>query len=111
MVVGACGFSSNLGPDAMDTPDAAVDAQLGSAHDCIQRWFVGPAFTPPVMLALANTAGNESDPWVSPDGLTLYFSLSSDVWVSRRSSVYEPFPVAMRDAGLSSTELDTKLSF
>src|SRR5689334_2157147 len=103
MVVGACGFSSNLAtPDATDTPDSPLDAQLGSTHDCIQRWVTGPAFTPPIMLALANTPGNEGDPWVSPDGLTLYFSLNSDIWVSRRASLYEPFPAAMRDAGLSS---------
>jgi hypothetical protein len=45
----------------------------------------GPlTFTPPVRLDELSTAGNDSDPWLSPDLGTIYFSRDNAIYVATR---------------------------
>lgn len=78
---------------ARSTNDTGIDLFVARRESASP----GTAFGPTSPLAgNINTNANETDPVVSADGLELFFqsdrSGPARVWVSRRSSVSEPFP-------------------
>lgn len=67
-------------------------------------------FDTPTKLTELSTGDADSDPVVSPDGLTLYFTSyrqgsagSSDIWVASRASTADPFGTATNVAELNTT--------
>lgn len=71
----------------------------------------------PVEVAEIDTTGtNDESPWLSPDGLTIYFDSNrtgdADLYVARRSSVDEPFsaPEPITELESSSTDADPSVS-
>jgi hypothetical protein len=102
VVLGGCGF----GPGAARTVDGAVgDTATDIAGDdsgggpgnvatgCFPRWFNGPLqISMAQELTELRTAADDRDPWISEDGLRLYFARApgpkgkSDIFQSTRAS-------------------------
>jgi len=86
-VLGGCGFEASRArdPDAAPIPDAgdaAADTGRDGAGDgdCLARWHDGKVkLSNPERLTSVAGGGNERDPWISPDGLTLYLSSNRNV--------------------------------
>jgi Tol biopolymer transport system component len=78
VVLGGCGFESRLAPDATaPDPDAADEVgDDGSAGaDCLAQWRAGAVkLSSPERLTSIAGAADDRDPWISRDGLTLYFA-------------------------------------
>jgi Tol biopolymer transport system component len=86
-----CGFRSNAAPDDSSAPgqliDAAAvtDASIASTVDagndaatpiatCLMQWMAGTVqLTPPALINVSST-GTERDPWISKDGMRLYYA-------------------------------------
>ena len=97
----------DAGPDA---PMSMVDAAPAA---CAAAWADGaPSFTPPVAMDALDTVGNELDPWVTPDELTIYFARGRafDIYTATRATVAGDFGQATRVAALDSTATDTRVS-
>ena len=126
--LGGCGFQSKATPgggppdaaaDAADHPiiDGAIDGTIGGATDCLQRWFDGDLpLSMPQALTTLQTSGDERDPWISHDRLTLYYALDlrgsdrSDIYRATRGSPSDPFGNAMRLTNLDTTSEETRAS-
>lgn len=68
----------------------------------------GAPWSPAVPIAELNTTSNEESPFLTADGLTLYFesnrpgSMGVDIYYATRPTLLSPFGPAIRDDGLSS---------
>lgn len=76
--------------------DGPIDGQGGGQNDCFGHWLAGnPVISTPQELTTLSTASSERDPWISPDGLTLYFASNragtSDIYLASRASKAQPF--------------------
>lgn len=72
------------------------------------------AWGPPVMLGAPIKAESESDPFISPDGLSLYFSEGTsapDIYVSRRATTTSPWGKPVPFAPVNSPRGEWHLSF
>ena len=95
VMLGSCGFQSSPGAASDDArppgdagssaSDAAGDAAIFDApadmkkppEDCIQRWLDGEpslTLTSPQQINELTSAGDDRDPWISADGLRMYFA-------------------------------------
>ena len=102
--------------DASVPVDAAVDAPPAPAG-CLGQWLAGdPKIASPSELMALTTTGQERDPWISADGLTLYFSrdpqgsVKSDVVRASRSSTTQPFGNVVVPANLNTNANETRAS-
>ncbi|HEU4732521.1 MAG TPA: hypothetical protein VFT22_31720 [Kofleriaceae bacterium] len=107
VVLGGCGFSARaVGDDPPPPPpdDARegvieVDAPAMPAKDCWSQWLDGPLAlsTPRPLEHQSDTSVTERDPWVSPDGLRLYYACDpngapqSQVCLATRTKTEDPF--------------------
>jgi hypothetical protein len=73
----------------------------------------GVTFSPPVALTNLNTTDDEGTPFISSDGLRLYYYSTraggpgaKDLYVATRSNVTEEFPSGQLLANVNSAELD-----
>ncbi|MEO7731378.1 MAG: hypothetical protein ABIY55_10420 [Kofleriaceae bacterium] len=129
IVLAGCGFHSSANPidgsplDPVDAPatdaplidasaiDAVADAMVPPAT-CWQHWLdqdvaldsVGP-------LTPLSTSGTERDPWISEDGLRLYFwrqgaTGGADGYLSIRNAPSDPFLTANKLDGVSLADRD-----
>jgi hypothetical protein len=133
VVLGGCGFHSSAGlagdlpPDGdaagsdapgsdaagSDAPGAGSDGGSSGTTSCLQRWLDGGsglALSQPTELALATTT-DDRDPWISADGLRLYFSRNPgqqggrDIYLATRASTAADFTIAGASAVVN---LDTQ---
>jgi Tol biopolymer transport system component len=89
VVLVGCGFHSS----AVAPVDAAAPADA-AAPSCLPRWLddAGPALSSPQPLTALTSDGEERDPWITPDGLQLYFDrnpgihLNYDIYAAARTS-------------------------
>jgi Tol biopolymer transport system component len=97
-------------PDGMTLYFASTRGTAGVSYDLYRTTRPTPtsAFAPPTKLTELSTGDGDSDPVVSPDGLTLYFTSyrtetagSSDIWVASRASTGDPFGTATNVAELN----------
>jgi WD40-like Beta Propeller Repeat len=105
VVLGGCGFSSAAaidsgvsdGSNMPDGPgggsDGAGSDMGGTATDCLQHWLDGnPAVSSAQELTALSSSGSDRDPWISADGLRLYFARNpgsqgmSDIYLATRSA-------------------------
>lgn len=100
------------------SPDAAIDAPIASPS-CLPRWLDGTtlALSMPAELGDLSTGGSERDPWVSPGGLTLYFSRDSsptggegDIFQATRATTSDLFRNPSRLDNLSTGDDDDRPS-
>lgn len=115
MMSGFCelpGESSGGGDDAgSNAPGPGSDGGLDDSLDggstgrtgCFQRWFDGVpglALSQPQELTALSGIGDNRDPWISADGLRLYFDRTSgphggmDIFLTVRASMSAEFTVA-----------------
>jgi hypothetical protein len=121
-----CSFHANAVPrdGTADVPgDSAADVAPDTPRpSCLPHWLDHTIqIDPPVALDALNTTNYERDPFVSPDGLTIYFSAVradslpatfEDIYTATRPSFAAPFDTAVRYATGSSTDgYETKISF
>jgi len=101
VVLGGCGFQSRPGLAGDLPPDGAEPGSdaPGRTADCFSHWFDGSlALSQPTELALATTT-DDRDPWVSADGLRLYFSRNpgqqggTDIYLATRASTAVDFTI------------------
>jgi len=93
--------------DGARDPDAPFDAASDASTD-------GPApatwGAPVALAATVNTAGNETDPSITNDRLTLYFVRTvagdEEIFVATRASASAPFGAATAAAALNSTSAE-----
>ena len=135
VVLGGCGFHSRAGlasdlpPDGdapgsdapgSDAPggDAGAGSDAGSSGttSCLQRWLDGSsglALSQPTELALATTA-DDRDPWISADGLRLYFGRSPgqqggrDIYLATRASTGVDFTTASAVVNLDTQDDESR---
>jgi Tol biopolymer transport system component len=114
-VLGGCGFESKLAPgsDAAsqvdDGADAAFDGAIGSA-DCLAQWRAGTVkLSNPEPLTSITGGGDDRDPWISRDRLTLYFTSNreviNEIYRAGRTSTADAFDPVVRLVNLT---VDTK---
>lgn len=123
VVLGGCGFRSSGAANDASLLDASLldggsEGSLDAATDamppatCWQRWLDhSVALQPPIALTALATAGSERDPWISEDGLRLYFARqaaagTADVVLATRAASNDPFTTAAKLEGLSLTDRD-----
>jgi hypothetical protein len=88
VALGGCGFESSIAKDSGVSP--VIDGADGSVAvdggvDCFAQWQSGTLkLSTPQKLASLTGAGDDRDPWISPDQLTLYFT-------SNRNGIREIF--------------------
>ena len=90
---GRIGFDatgSSLGGDAGDTGDGGDGSVVTQPGACLDKWAAGPTLSSPTRIAELATANADDDPWVSDDGLRIYFvrqnGNNSDMAVATRST-------------------------
>ncbi len=84
-------------------PGGVVGSAMGSDIYMTTRPTKNAAWGPAVNLGLkVNTSGSEAFPWITADGLELYFSStrpggygSADIYVTRRATVNDPWGTAV----------------
>jgi len=92
------------GPLPIDGPR---DAQGGT---CIERWMQGPQFAQAVPLASVNNTGTQDRlPFVTANGLTLYFVRDGDYFTATRADLASPFGSVAKVTTLSSGSGDGKV--
>jgi hypothetical protein len=74
---------------------------------CVAQWVAGPALTTPVELGV-NTTADEQAPFVTADGLDLYYSKDGEVYLSTRTAVSGAFTNGNKVGGLSSGAFEGK---
>ncbi|HEX4418608.1 MAG TPA: hypothetical protein VH165_11945 [Kofleriaceae bacterium] len=122
-----CGFKSEpAGTGPTGPSDANLDGSTitpgmdagtgdgssgGGTTDCLTRWLNGTVKleTPQALTNQSSTTADERDPWVSSDGLNLYYtfapsggSTGADIYRATRGATSAVFP-----AGVRLTNLDT----
>lgn len=113
-------------PDAAVPDSSAPDRWAGDAADASSRdaltvvcnlqagnW----SFSAPEPVAELNSAGYDRDPWLTPDGLTIYFSSdrtgslgSSDIWMASRPDLASPFATPVNAGDFNTADNDGRLS-
>lgn len=74
VALGGCGFRSTIAPDGGEPPGDDGIANDGGV-DCFAQWRSGTLkLSTPLKLAALTGGGDDRDPWISPDRLTLYFT-------------------------------------
>lgn len=128
VVLGGCGFHTNGAPSdgapiddapVIDAAPTAIDAALDAAIDappqpatCWPHWLDhSVALQGVAPLTALETTGTERDPWISDDGLRLYFwrqapAGTADVYLSVRSVATDPFVTANKLDGFSLPDRD-----
>lgn len=98
-----------------DGLDAVFASSRGAGFDLYRsrRTDRASPFGPPVALGELNTGDDERAPFLSPDGLTLYFSSDRpggagnlDVWTAARPTVDDPFGAPINIAMINSSRDD-----
>lgn len=78
VALGGCGFQATAAPDGGGQPggdDADGSIATDAGVDCFAQWRSGTLkLSTPHKLATLTGAGDDRDPWISPDQLTLYFT-------------------------------------
>ncbi len=127
MVICGCGFRSNAGPEDSGPGDpidaAGEDAPVADATgdtpaaSCWDHWLAHDVvLDPPAELVQLSSAGQDRDPWISKDGLELYFAREpgtkgmSDVYFASRTSTAQPFANAAEVTNLNSDMQDARVS-
>lgn len=119
IVLGGCGFQSNLVLDGNVPPvddgapgdgaiDGAIDGAPDDPTDCLGRWRNGTVkISTAQELMTLSTGGDERDPWISGDRKTLYFASNRegtfDIFRAERTSPSLPFGPPTRLVNLSVT--------
>jgi hypothetical protein len=89
--------------------DGRVDGAV--ALTCYEKWLTNTIrFDTPVPIAEINSTGNERDPFVSADELTIYWASAGEVWTSKRSTISSPFSMPVEADAFTSTSVESKLS-
>lgn len=116
LVIAATGCSQVFGLDSPLHRDAAGDGVADIAVDqyspnttCFAKWQLGPMFAAPTLVSGVSTSSNESDPFLTPDGLQLYFQRSGDFYLATRPSTLSSFDAGAQVTSLSSGVAETKL--
>lgn len=114
--LGACGFQSRAAEDSdaqggrdAASGDAPSEGSGGSATDCFRHWFDGSLrFSLPQELTTLSSNSNERDPWISEDGLRMYFASNragtNDIYLASRASVMQSFDAPTLLANLRTTD-------
>jgi WD40 repeat protein len=128
VAVGGCGFQSRPAdtqgpppPDGVVTPGsdaASIDGVPPGLSGCLGRWLDGTLKleTPALLPKQSANNADERDPWVSSDGLTLYYSLdpngasSSDIYRATRGAVTDAFGDGAKVTSLDSSGNDDRAS-
>jgi hypothetical protein len=103
------GLSSPVLDDASHTDtaeimDASRDAQPDSPvglGTCVQKWLAGPTLSTPVSPGV-NTTSDEQWPFVTADGLELYYSKDGEVTLATRTTTTSNFGSPTKVGSLSS---------
>jgi Tol biopolymer transport system component len=118
IVLSACGFPR---PSAIVENDASVDATnidapatdvAGGDAPATQRCNPTASFGAPVALTSINTIAAETDPHLSPDELTIYFSSDRagsggfDIFQATRASIAAPFGTVVPVTGVNTVDDD-----
>ncbi|MBL0214585.1 MAG: PD40 domain-containing protein [Myxococcales bacterium] len=120
-VVAGCGFSTpasvdDAGPPDDTTVDVATDvADAPPAGTCMAKWMAGTVqLTTPARLTQLGSATSDRDPFISSDGLRLYFaserSGNGDIYVAVRATAAGVFAAPILSVDLSSVDYDSKTS-
>jgi hypothetical protein len=126
LILGGCGFQSGAasGGPRDGGPDGAIDGAIdgpgsGAPTDCFQHWrdgSVSVSASPVREIMELSSAGSDRNPWVSDDGLRIYFSrelggpATSDIYLASRRSTADPFGEPAPVASLNSTEREGRVS-
>jgi Tol biopolymer transport system component len=133
VVLCGCGFrSAPLSGDSgsSDPTDAAADAarDVGAtdaptdtpslpAATCWNHWLAHDVvLDAPVELTQLSTAGQDRDPWISKDGLELYYARDpgakglTDIYVATRAATTQPFADAAEVISLNTVVQDSRAS-
>lgn len=86
--------------------DGARDAQGGT---CVERWMQGPQFAQAVPLPTNTVLTQDRLPFVTVDGLTLYFVRDGDYFTATRADLASPFGSVAKVTTLSSGSGDGKI--
>ncbi len=95
--------------------DTDIDASVGPDLTCWPAWRGDVMLEAPVAVDDVNTAANEKNPFLSRDGLTLYFasdrpgSSGIDFWQAKRPTVAAPFVVDSPVLGVNSATDEGRL--
>jgi hypothetical protein len=131
VVFSGCGFQSRPGavggdgppppppPDDAELPDeAAIDAanDADTTSDCFARWFGGMVSleTPVKLTRVSADDSDERDPWVSRDGLRLYFAKDTkgpaqiDIYLATRNDTSKDFDNATPVMGVNSSDRESR---
>jgi Tol biopolymer transport system component len=117
-VVG-CGFAPAAAThDGM--PDAPADVTIdGPRVPCHDQWLDGSIrFNTPTRIVELSSPYSDRDPYVTPDGLTIYFSTNrgdtatgtNDIYTATRPTLAMPFGTPAKFAAESTTASDGKMS-
>lgn len=105
VVLGGCGFQARAtsGSDS-GSPDGATGDGAGGGSgdgpsettDCLQHWIDGTlSLSTPQELTGLSSAGDDRDPWLSVDGLRMYFASNragtNDIYLATRTATTQPF--------------------
>ena len=106
------GDASSLDASALDAAvrDASLDAGATPAWTVTCPWEPGFTLVESALDVLNDPATRDITPYLSPDGLSLYFGSNRtgdfDVYVSSRASLDGPFGAPVRIDGLSTPEAE-----
>jgi hypothetical protein len=107
LTAAGCGRFFGLdSPQHMDAGDAstAVDGRDAASGMCLQNWQLGPQFGNPTPVANVNTGtGQERLPFLTSDGMQLYFTRDNDYYVATRSNPMGTFATPQPESSLSSS--------
>src|ERR1043166_7856944 len=112
-LIAGCGYPPL--PRAGAIPDGAIDDAAvdgaAMATECFQKWLdhtVDISDSTVQEITELSSAGNDRNPWISPDGLRMYFSrdngtsASSDIYVASRAMKTLPFELPLPLAPVNS---------
>ena len=126
VVLGGCGFHASAltdggGQGGSDGPadgsgggsDGSGSDTGGTAADCLQHWVDGaPSVSKAQEITALSSNGNDRDPWISMDGLRLYFARNpgsqggSDIYLATRNTTSVGFTTAGAVLNLDRSDTD-----
>lgn len=137
IVLSGCGFQSQAagdtpGSDAPsgdapsgDAPGGGSDSGSGSGSgsggqtDCFQHWFDGGpslVLSQPQELTTLSSSGDDRDPWISADGLRMYFARNpgshggNDIYFASRTTTTQDFSNLTALDNLNTDDEETRAS-